>query len=202
MPCVLFDYGNVVSCSQSEHDLARLAGALGCPAAEFNDAYWPHRLAYDRADLDGGTFWQKVGAARGRALSPAEVAELIRLDIESWSHINPQTEALIADLAAAGHRLALLSNAPTEVARAIAALPVAGWFECRVFSCDLRAVKPDPAVYRAVLARLRAQPDDVVFLDDRSENVTGAAAVGIRAVHFTSAQQARAELAALGIAGA
>ncbi|HEV2376334.1 MAG TPA: HAD family phosphatase [Streptosporangiaceae bacterium] len=202
MSWVLFDFGNVVCYSQSEHDLELLAAAVGCPVPELTETYWPPRLDYDRADLDADTYWQKVGAAQGRTFSPAEVTELVRLDVESWSHINPHTEALIADLAAAGNRLALLSNAPTDVALAIAALPIAACFEHCFFSCDLRATKPDPAVYQAVLTRLQAQPADVVFLDDRAENVTGAADLGIRSVHFTGAQQARAALAALGVRGA
>jgi FMN phosphatase YigB (HAD superfamily) len=41
-----------------------------------------------------------------------------------------------------------------------------------------------------------------VFLDDRPENVAGAEAVGIRAVHFTTPSQARAALARYGVTAA
>jgi putative hydrolase of the HAD superfamily len=46
---------------------------------------------------------------------------------------------------------------------------------------------------------LGARPAEVVFIDDRPENVAGAAALGIRGVHFTSATQARAALAGLDV---
>ncbi len=200
MTWVLFDYGGVICQPQPEAEVALLARAAGCSVADFRDGYWAHRLDYDRAELDGVTYWQKVGAGAGRSFSAAEIAELTRLDIASWLHLRPGTVTLIEDLAAAGHRLALLSNAPAEVAEVVAALPViARFFEQCVFSCYLRAAKPEPECYQAVLALLGASPAEVVFLDDRLENVAGAAALGIRGACFTGPGEARAALARLGV---
>jgi putative hydrolase of the HAD superfamily len=199
MTWVLFDYGGVICQPQPEADVALLASAAGCTVGEFRAGYWAHRLAYDRAELDGVTFWQKVAAAAGRSFTAAQMAELTRLDIASWRHLQPATVTLIEDLAAAGYRLALLSNAPAEVAEAVAALPVASHFEHCTFSCYLRAVKPEPEIYRAVLRVLGASPGEVIFLDDRPENVAGAEALGIRGVHFTGPDEARAALARHGV---
>ena len=200
MTWVLFDYGGVICQPQPEADVALLARAAGCTIAEFSEGYWAHRLDYDRGELDCATFWQKVAAGAGRSFTAAQIAELTRLDIASWLHLQPGTVTLIEDLAAAGYRLALLSNAPAEVADVMAALPVvAAHFEHCTFSCYLRAVKPQPEVYQAVLTLLGASPGEVVFLDDRPENVAGAEALGIRSVHFTGPDEARAALARYGV---
>ena len=201
MSWVLFDYGNVISLPQPEDELARLAAAAGAGTAEFSAAYWPHRLDYDRGDLDAATFWRKVGAPLGRDYTHAQIAELSRLDCESWSHLNPGTEALLDDLTAAGHRLALLSNAPADFATWIMAHPVTDRFEYKLFSCFLRVTKPDPAAYTAALDRLDAEPGDVTFVDDKAENVASAAALGLRAIRFTTPAAARDALAALGLTG-
>src|SRR5262249_50815641 len=95
--------------------------------------------------------------------------------------------------------LAMLSNAPAEVAEVVAGLPVAACFEHCVFSYALRSVKPEPECYRAVLATLGANPADVVFVDDKPDNVAGAEALGIGSVQFTDPGQARAALAAYGV---
>ena len=200
MTWVLFDYGGVICQPQPEADVALLARAAGCTIQEFREGYWAHRLDYDRGELDGVTFWQKVAAGAGRSFTAAQIAELTRLDIASWLHLQPGTVTLIEDLAAAGYRLALLSNAPAEVADVMAALPVvAAHFEHCTFSCYLRAVKPQPEVYQAVLTLLGASPGEVVFLDDRPENVAGAEALGIRSVHFTGPDEAREALARYGV---
>lgn len=200
MTWLLFDYGNVICFPQPPEAVARLAGAAGCPLPDFTAAYWEYRLAYDHARLDGTAYWQRVGASVGRSFSAADVARLTSLDIDSWLDLNPGTVALLEDMAAGGHRLAMLSNAPAEVATAVMTLPVAALFEHCLFSCFLRLVKPDLDIYRAVLDRLGASPADVIFLDDRPDNVSGAAELGIRGVVFTDPGTARAELASLGVA--
>jgi putative hydrolase of the HAD superfamily len=200
MTWVLFDYGGVICRPQPQADVALLARAAGCTPGEFGAGYWAHRLDYDRGELDCVTYWQKVAAGVGRSFSAAQMAELTRLDIASWLHLQPGTVTLIEDLAAAGYRLALLSNAPAEVAEVVAALPVAAHFEHCTFSCYLRTVKPEPEIYQAVLTLLGASPGEVVFLDDRPENVAAAEALGIHGVHFTGPDEARAALARYGVA--
>lgn len=199
MSWVLFDYGGVISQPQPEEYRAALARASGGPAADFEAAYWRYRLDYDRAALDVTAYWQQIAADLGRSYTGAEIAELSRLDSLSWMTLQPGTVELITGLAAAGQRLALLSNAPADTAEAVSALPVAGHFEHLVFSCALKSAKPEPECFLATLELLGAEPADVIFLDDRPDNVAGAAALGIRSVHFTDAAAARADLARLGI---
>jgi putative hydrolase of the HAD superfamily len=199
MTWVLFDYGGVICQPQPEADRARLARASGGPAADFEVAYWRYRLDYDRAALDATAYWQRVAADLDRSYTDAEITELSRLDTASWLTLQPGTVNLITELAAAGHRLALLSNAPADVAEAVQRLPLARHFEHLVFSCALKSAKPDPECFRATLALLDAAPGDVVFLDDRMANVAGAAVLGIRSLPFTDAPAARADLARHGI---
>ena len=199
MTWVLFDYGNVICQPQPEQDIARLAEAAGCPVAELLPPYWAYRLDYDRAVLDVTSYWQQVAADLGGSFTEAQIAELSRLDAGSWLHLRPGSVQLVADLAAAGVRLAVLSNAPGDTAQAVAGLPVAAHFEHLMFSCDLKLAKPDPECFRAALAVLRAAPAEVIFLDDRSDNVAGAAALGIRSIHFTGPETARADLARYGV---
>jgi len=196
---VMFDYGGVISRWPSEQDVAALAAAAGISVRRLADAYWRRRPAYDRAEVDGPAYWQQVGLIGGRsqAYSEAEVAALIRLDTDSWLHLEAETVALIEELAVVGHRLAMLSNAPAETAEAIAGLPVARHFEHLVFSCELKTAKPAAECFTAALARLGAAAAEVIFIDDRPENVAAAVTLRMQSIRFTSAGQARALLAQL-----
>lgn len=199
MAWVMFDYDGVISRWPSDQDMMTIATAAGIAARRFADAYWPPRPAYDRAELDAAGYWQQVGrlAGRDRPYAAAEVAALSRLDTDSWLHLEAGTVALIEELAAAGHRLAMLSDVPVAIADAIAGLPVARYFEHLIFSCQLNQAKPDAACFAAALARLGAAAAEVIFVDDRAGNTAAAAAMGLRAVHFSSPGQARAILAEL-----
>ncbi len=194
---VIFDYGNVISEPQPDADLAALAREAGTSVAPFDDAYWPRRIDYDRADLDGWEYWGDVADRLGQRWDDQRIARLMRLDALSWLHLRAGTLALVEELSAAGQRLALLSNAPLEVADAVERLPLARHFRHLVFSCHLKATKPDPECYRAALDRLGAQPQETVFIDDRTENVDGAARLGIKALRFTSPAALRDQLSAL-----
>jgi putative hydrolase of the HAD superfamily len=199
MVWVVFDYGGVISSWPSDEDMATLASAADAPVERLTDAYWQLRPAYDRADFGAADYWRRVGRLAGheQEYSDAEVAELTEMDSDSWLHLQAGTVALVEELAAAGHRLAVLSNAPAETAAAIAALPVTRHFEHLMFSCELKAVKPDPECFAAALARLGTPATEVILVDDRPENVTAAAALGMRAVHFSGPGQARALLVEL-----
>jgi putative hydrolase of the HAD superfamily len=188
---VMFDYGGVVSHPLGQDDLALMAAAADAEVPALLDAYWEWRRAYDLAELDAPEYWRQVGRSLGRGYGEAEIAELTRLDKAAWLRLQAGTVALIEDLAAAGLPLALLSNAPDELAEAISALPIAAHFGHLIFSCQLKSAKPDPECYAHALATMGARPDEVIFLDDRSENVAAAAALGLRSVHFTSPSEAR-----------
>ena len=68
-----------------------------------------------------------------------------------------------------------------------------------VVSGEVRLLKPDPAIYYLALDRFGLRPRDALFVDDRLINVEGAAAVGLHAHLFTTAEDLRARLEAEGL---
>jgi putative hydrolase of the HAD superfamily len=125
----------------------------------------------------------------GRPPPAEQLQQLTEADAAGWLHPNDVSLAAARRAGQRGLRLAILSNAPIEVAKGIDAAPWLASFSRRFFSCWLRAVKPEPAAYREVLAALDAQPEEVVFVDDRASNVAAAADLGIQACLFEDAAQ-------------
>jgi putative hydrolase of the HAD superfamily len=182
---VIFDYGNVLSRPQTSSDLNAMAEGCGMPIGRFFDSYWKFRLAYDRGELKGPSFWTSVTAEVGKTPTPDKISELVSLDVQSWLHINQATMTWAVQLRRAGIRLALLSNMPFEIARYIESnCPWVSYFDPLIFSCDLGSVKPELTIYKNCLARLNVLPDKVLFLDDRAENVAAATQLGIPGLVF------------------
>lgn len=69
-------------------------------------------------------------------------------------------------------------------------------------SCYLGLRKPDRAIYSRALEMTQRPATECVFIDDRAENLEGARQVGMRAIHFQSPAQLRADLADNGVSGA
>jgi len=190
MTWIVFDYGEVIAQRPPATAFTHLAEIAGAPAAEFEDGYWLHRDKFDRglADLD---YWQAVAASAGIDVGPAEAEALTAADVELWNTLDPRSVELVADLGAAGRRLALLSNAPTAHGAAFRKREWAAPFEHFVISGELGIAKPDPAIWHALLDQLHAPAGEVLFLDDREVNVAAAREAGIRAFLWTGADDAR-----------
>ena len=60
-------------------------------------------------------------------------------------------------------------------------------------------LKPDPAIYHLALDRFGLRPAEALFVDDRLINVEAAAAIGMPAHLFTTADDLRARLRAVGL---
>jgi putative hydrolase of the HAD superfamily len=185
---LLCDYGEVLCLPPTDDDRSTLAAeARWDPQnGDFWEAYWVDRVAYDRADLTAEAYWERL---LGHAPPPEQLGRLIQADAMGWLHPNQLTLAAAERAAKRGLRLAILSNAPLEVAAEIDAAPWLASFSPRFFSCYLHAVKPERAAYDAVLKALGARPEEVVFFDDRPANVAGAAELGIDARLFDDAGQ-------------
>ncbi|WP_344580674.1 HAD-IA family hydrolase [Nonomuraea roseoviolacea] len=191
MKWIVFDYGNVLSLDQPEADVEAMIRESGADPEAFLDGYWKHRLDFDRGTLTPEEFWS---AALGRSVAAEQVTRLNALDLASWSHPDEGTVALLGELLAAGRPVGLLSNAPACVADGLDALPWIAAIPHRVYSGRIGLVKPDRAIYDHLARELDADPVDVVFVDDRPDNVAGARAAGMTALAFTTAAALRADL--------
>jgi putative hydrolase of the HAD superfamily len=73
------------------------------------------------------------------------------------------------------------------------------YFKVALSSCYVGLRKPEPAMYRRALDILGSPPPRVLFIDDREENVAGAAAAGMKAIRFTGEAALNEELERLGV---
>ena len=132
-----------------------------------------HR-ALERFGMDGG------GADERRALA-AILAREHMLHVRAVTSAPAENIALVKRLAKR-YRLAVVSNFDDgETGRAIVEdTGVADLFETILISADLEVRKPNPAIYRRLLADLRLEASDVLFVGDTpKEDVAGAKAVGM-----------------------
>ncbi|MGI5291778.1 HAD family hydrolase [Nonomuraea polychroma] len=190
MTWIVFDYGGVLSLPQPESDAVAMAQAVDTDPEAFKQGYWQHRLDFDRG-LSPHAYWSAV---LGRSATHAEVARLVAMDVASWAHPNEGTIALLDDLIEAGHDVALLSNAPVCIGDGLDELPWIAAIGHRFYSGRMGLVKPDREIFDEMARALGAAPSEIVFIDDRLENVEGAERAGMRGVHFTDAAALRETL--------
>lgn len=67
----------------------------------------------------------------------------------------------------------------------------------KVISYEIKAVKPQPEIFKALLSKYEIVPENAVFFDDMKENIIAARTHGINGIQFLGKEQAEIELAAL-----
>ncbi len=135
--------------------------------------------------------WASVGTTLG--LSPVDRPRL-RADFFSTDRIDEDLMAFIRQLRP-GVRVGLISNAWPEVRRLLESeWRIADAFDPLILSAEVGLVKPDERIFRLALERAEVQPSEAAFIDDFSENVDAALALGMRAVLFRSLSQTQGEI--------
>jgi putative hydrolase of the HAD superfamily len=198
---VILDYGEVMCRRPNSEIMGRMATVLRLNPEVFFEHYVKTRGPYDQGMVTGLQYWAGFGKERGISLEGAQIERLRHWDTEMWSDINLQMTAWLRNLHLAGMLTALLSNMQMDMAAH--ARKTFGWLEYidhQVFSCEVRAIKPDSAIYKHCLQKLGTQPEESLFIDDREPNVQAALALGIRAIRFRSVEQLRADLKAIAFA--
>jgi putative hydrolase of the HAD superfamily len=197
---VVFDYGNVLSLEQMLEDMKSMALVCGIPHEQFPELYWKLRPPYDRGELDGSAYWtavvgqQKLGQQDLR-LSRDQIATLIKLDSESITRPNQGAVQWAKLLHHEGFPLTLLSNMPLELSRHVTkSFPSLSAFEHLIYSCDYRSIKPELAIFRNCLELLKVDPQDILYIDDRAENIEAAAGLGINSVLFDTVEKTAARV--------
>lgn len=107
---------------------------------------------------------------------------------------------LMAALRREGYAMACLTNNVREwQARWRSVAPVDEIFELVVDSAFVGMRKPDREIYELAVQRLAVRAEECLFVDDVEANCAGARDVGMRAIRYVDAGQAKADIrAALG----
>jgi putative hydrolase of the HAD superfamily len=193
---VILDFGRVISAQKPmslfrgyERELGLIAGVLN--RVMFGSAAW-NEVLVGRKDLD--QYWLEIGPELGLH-TPQEI-EAFRQRYFADEEINEGVLELIHRLHGQ-YKLAVLSNAPPRLARWLADWDILHLFDVVVCSGDEGMVKPNPRIYQLTLARLGVEPGEAVFIDDSVGHVEAARALGVHAIHFTTASALVGELDAL-----
>ena len=68
------------------------------------------------------------------------------------------------------------------------------WFDGRVVSGEEKTRKPFPEFYQLLFDRYSVKTAEALFIDDNLRNVTAGNKLGLKSIHFTSAEQLKKEL--------
>mgnify|MGYP001395475329 CR=1 FL=1 len=115
--------------------------------------------------------------------------------LDMFSGYVPGMDVLLADVFASRADVFALSNLSDEVWQETAdAFPLLHKFEDVVVSGAEKVVKPDPKIYEIARQRAGRPAEEILFTDDRMDNLVAAEAFGFKTHHFQGAHGLREAL--------
>jgi len=191
---VLFDLGGVILRTEHEAPRQHLAGRLGVEYEDLVLAVFESETSRQASlgVIREEEHWQAVAK---RLKHPRE-AELIRDEFFAGDAID---HALVEFLRSVKSKFktGLISNAWSGLRQYIIDHKFEDAFDHMIISAEVGVVKPDAKIYLMALEQLGVSPNEAVFVDDFIENVKGAQAVGMSAIHFKDPESALTELKGL-----
>jgi putative hydrolase of the HAD superfamily len=196
---LLFDLGRVVLDIDFSKVVASWAGHAGCEPARLVGRLSPNEAwkRHERGEISDAAFFEGLRASLGIDITDIQF-------LEGWNAIFAgEMPGIGAMLARAGTRLPLYAFSNTNGAhvehfsRAYADL--LGHFREIYLSSAIGLRKPEAAAYDHVVKAIGVPASRILFFDDSAENIAGARARGLSAVHVRSPDDIATALAALGI---
>jgi FMN phosphatase YigB (HAD superfamily) len=195
---VVFDLGKVLLEFDYEIAIGKIAARGRVPEAEISRFLLrsPLLLQYESGSLGTADFYRQMCDTTGFCGSLDEFG-LCFGDI--FSPIEPMIQMQGA-LQRAGVPTFVFSNTNDLAIRHIRrAFPFFQNFTGYIFSYEHRSMKPEPGMYEALERASARRGEEIVYLDDRAENVHAGIARGWRGVVHESPERSKKALARLGL---
>jgi putative hydrolase of the HAD superfamily len=189
---VIFDFfGTLTHAVRRGPAHAIIARRLGCDPAAFADMldstfHARARGAYGSSIHALRCVASSLGARPGsRQLRTAAFARV--LAVRADTRLRAETVPVLRAVRARGLRTAVVSDCTYELPSFLPSLPVAPLLDTCVYSVEVRACKPEPAIYLTACRRLGVRPKDCLYIGDGgSGELSGARAVGMEAVRLAA----------------
>ena len=197
---LLFDLGRVVLDIDFGKVVACWAGHAGCEPAHLAGRFsWRDEFyqRHEKGEISDAEFFAALRELFGIRISDAQF-------LEGWNNIFAGEMLGISKLLArAARRLPLYAFSNTNNAHvehfSVAYADVLGHFREIFLSSAIGFRKPDAEAYDHVVKEIGVPAGRIVFFDDLAENIEGAKARGLLAVHVKSSADVAEALDALGI---
>ena len=192
-PVVVFDLGKVLVDFDYSIAVSRIAGRSKLPAAGVEQFFLhsPLLLDYESGRLTRQEFFEQARQATGFHGTIEEFGDFFA---DIFTEI-PLMIELHAGLRRRNIPTYIFSNTnDLAVEHIFRNFPFFGNFDGYIYSYEVGAMKPHAKIYEALEKLADRQGAEIIYLDDRPENVAGGTARGWRAILHETPDKSRAAL--------
>lgn len=195
---IVFDIGNVLA----EFGWEKVLKEFGFSENVYETLADAVFRSEDWGEMDRGVMTIEEIIARFCKKAP-EYEKEIREVMGAYSRMirmYPYTPEMIRSLKAQGYQVYYLSNYGEHgYEQTKGELEFLKEMDGGLFSFEVKMIKPCKWIFAELLERFALDPAETVFLDDNLQNAEAASRMGMTGIHFLGYEQAKEQLAALGV---
>ncbi|MFB3829437.1 MAG: HAD family hydrolase [Bryobacteraceae bacterium] len=195
---ILFDLGKTLIPFDFTRGYSGMEALCGVDAAEIRARLGTTDLVerFESGFVEPDEFVRELSAIIGAEVDYAGFCR-------AWSSIflpDPLVPEAMLEALHRNYRLLLLSNTNAiHFAMLVETYPLLRHFDDFVLSYKVKAMKPDPAIYREAIALAGCRAEECFYTDDVAAYVEAARSEGMQAAQFQSLEQLECEMRARGI---
>jgi putative hydrolase of the HAD superfamily len=177
---VFLDLGNVLYALDSEGVLNRFAARCGKTPLQLSEALHDQLLmqSYDSGAISSETFFNNAHGILDCDIDFDEFRSI-------WNSLLIPKKCMFRLAARLKRKVNLLILSNTNEIHASFVDPAVRTLTDKViYSYQVGCMKPEEEIYRKALSLSGSPPEKALFIDDRIENIRGAASLGINTHHF------------------
>jgi putative hydrolase of the HAD superfamily len=178
---ISFDWGGVLIDNPAEAIVSYCANKLSVSTQIFVNTLNKYLPKFQIAEISEEIFWQQICADLN-----LQVPKTNSLWGEAFRSVySPKIKMfeLAAELKKQGFITSILSNTEIPAYKYFKELNYEV-FNVLIFSCIEKVRKPDSKIFEIALEKLNSQANQVIFIDDRMDNIKAAEYLGINTIHY------------------
>jgi len=183
---VVFDFGNVLMRFKEGKSptLQFMSETLGCSygavLTEIKNDYFESLVS---GHQDEEEYWQEFAAHLNVPYPEKWVTKWQNFHM-SAIEMNHELFEVIVELKKKGYQVGLLSNQVASLSEVYQREGYYDLFDPLILSYEVKVSKPDAGIYHVLLSEIVLQPDEILFIDDKEENLKVARELGIQTIHY------------------
>jgi glucose-1-phosphatase len=196
-PVIVFDLGKVLV--DFDYSIAaRRIAARSTQPPENLDAFLSSSFALIQLETGLITRQEFFNQVRNNTGFLGNIEEFGGMFADIFTEISPMIE-LHSELRRRGLKTYIFSNTNDLAIEHIRRnFPFFQNFDGYIFSYEVKAMKPDAPIYQALEQMTGKRSDEIIYIDDRAENVAGGAVRGWRTILHETSEKTCAAMKVLG----
>lgn len=191
---IIFDLGGIVVPESKGLIDKSIAEYLNISVSQFQELTEEYMHQVTTGDISLFGFYSILIKRLKVSVSPESVLEK---HISMFKNVSTRQDSdiiHIINLLKKNYNVGCLTNTEIEVADVNRTTGLFEYFQKVYLSTEIGLRKPNMDIYHFLLADLNCSPQEVVFIDDKHENVESAKSIGINAIQFITVKQLQSDL--------